>query len=82
MSESETRTLREKLTALPLAVYPLAVIVMTIGQFTGDYAGWYAQTDFALQLQTVFIVVMMVSPFIWYWGWDDAEERLEGPSNA
>lgn len=81
-TESSELTLREKLTAAPLAVYPVTVVVMTVGQFTGDYASWYAQTDAALQLQMALLVVMMVSPLIWFWGWNDVEERLEGSSNG
>lgn len=72
-----TFTLREKLVTIPLAVYPIAVVVMMVGNLTGDYQGYYAQTAVALQLQQVLVVLMIISPFIWIWGVDDPDERLD-----
>lgn len=53
--------LQKRWKVVVFGVWPVVIALLNIGQFTGHYRGLYAQTEAALTLQIVMIVLMMAS---------------------
>lgn len=59
---SRSQTVKEKIALGSPVVYPVALIGMMVGNLTGDFAGFYAQTAAGLVFQIAALVLMAIAP--------------------
>lgn len=60
-----------------MGVAVITVAVLTVGQFTGHYRGFYAQSDIALGIQAILIFALMASMLISAWRADAKRNSVD-----
>jgi hypothetical protein len=73
--DDEMKPLHRVIDIRLLAIWPIAALIHTVGNFTGHYQGFYAQSEPALYLQGLLIVMMVAASFVIVPALDNALEN-------